>query len=177
MNIFCFFNIKVFGSCEQALAVDHHLIAWSCSFIKIKADSHYCIFCLHLRQMVALLRRDRKIPISALTQTTAESADHCSECEWALDEMRKTNTTVLWTKTRSNEMRIVKINLTASAWLWGKKSSYRYSIVENFYVETKINGFSYSFLVKFDTCFINFTFQVALVVKWSLMLRTMMSKI
>ena len=33
--------------------------------------------------MVALLRRDRKIPISALTQSTAESADRCGECEWA----------------------------------------------------------------------------------------------
>ena len=38
---------------------------------------------MRLRQMVALLRRDRKIPISALTQSTAESADRCGECEWA----------------------------------------------------------------------------------------------
>ena len=42
---------------------------------------------MRLRQTVALLRRDRKIPISALTQSTAESADRCSECEWALREV------------------------------------------------------------------------------------------
>ena len=36
-----------------------------------------------LRQTVVLLRRDRKIPISALTQSIAESADHCGECDWA----------------------------------------------------------------------------------------------
>ena len=48
-----------------------------------KAHSHYCIFRVRLRQTVALLRRDRKIPISALTQSTAESADCCGECEWA----------------------------------------------------------------------------------------------
>ena len=41
---------------------------------------------MHLRQTVALLRRDRKIPISALTQSTAESADRCGECESALNE-------------------------------------------------------------------------------------------
>ena len=50
----------------------------------IKADSHYCVFRVRLRQTVALLRRDRKIPISALTQSTVESADRCGECEWAL---------------------------------------------------------------------------------------------
>ena len=49
----------------------------------LKAQSHYCIFNVHLWQTVALLRRDRKIPISALTQSTAESADRCGECEWA----------------------------------------------------------------------------------------------
>ena len=50
----------------------------------IKAHSHYCVFRVRLRQTVALLRRDRKIPISALTQSTAESADRCGECESAL---------------------------------------------------------------------------------------------
>ena len=39
---------------------------------------------MRLRQTVALLRRDRKIPNSALTQSTADSADRCGECEWAL---------------------------------------------------------------------------------------------
>ena len=47
----------------------------------LKADSHYCVFRVRLRQMVALLPRDRKIPISALTQSTEESADCCGECE------------------------------------------------------------------------------------------------
>ena len=47
----------------------------------LKAHSHYCVFRVRLRQTVALLRRDRKIPISALTQSTAESADRCGECE------------------------------------------------------------------------------------------------
>ena len=37
-----------------------------------------------LHWTVALCRRDRKIPISALTQSTAETTDCCSECEWAL---------------------------------------------------------------------------------------------
>ena len=48
---------------------------------EVKAHSHYCVFRVRLRQMVALLHRDRKIPISALTQSTAESADRCGECE------------------------------------------------------------------------------------------------
>ena len=48
------------------------------------AHSHYCIFRVRLRQTVVLLHRDRKIPISALTQSTAESADRCGECESAL---------------------------------------------------------------------------------------------
>ena len=39
-----------------------------------KTHSHYCVFRMRLRQTVALLRRDRKIPISALTQSTVESA-------------------------------------------------------------------------------------------------------
>ena len=39
---------------------------------------------MRLWQTFALLHRDRKIPISALTQSTVESADRCSECEWAL---------------------------------------------------------------------------------------------
>ena len=52
--------------------------------IQPKAHSHYCVFRVRLRQTVALLRRDRKIPISALTQSTAESAVCCGKCEWAL---------------------------------------------------------------------------------------------
>ena len=43
----------------------------------VKAHLHYCVFRVRLRQTVALLRRDRKIPISALMQSTAESADRC----------------------------------------------------------------------------------------------------
>ena len=48
---------------------------------RVMAHSHYCVFRVRLRQKVALLRRDRKFPISALTQSTAESADRCGECE------------------------------------------------------------------------------------------------
>ena len=48
---------------------------------QFKAHSHYCVFRVRLRQTVALLRRDRKIPISVLTQSTVESADCCGECE------------------------------------------------------------------------------------------------
>ena len=59
------------------------ILYWCTSFV-LKAHSHYCVFRVRLRQTVALLRRDRKIPISALTQSTAESADCCGECEWAL---------------------------------------------------------------------------------------------
>ena len=51
--------------------------------VSFKAHSHYCVFRMHLRQTVALLRRDRNFSISALTQSTAESADRCGECEWA----------------------------------------------------------------------------------------------
>ena len=51
--------------------------------VALKAHSHYCVFRVCLRQTVALLRRDRKIPISALTQSTVESADRCGECESA----------------------------------------------------------------------------------------------
>ena len=46
---------------------------------------------MRLRQTVALLRRDRKIPISALTQSTAESADRCGECESAFKEVKFDN--------------------------------------------------------------------------------------
>ena len=49
--------------------------------VTFKAHSHYCVFCVRLRQTVVLLRRDRKIPISALMQSTAESADRRGECE------------------------------------------------------------------------------------------------
>ena len=43
----------------------------------VKADSHYCVFRVRLRQTVAFLQGDRKFPISALTQPTAENADRC----------------------------------------------------------------------------------------------------
>ena len=43
----------------------------------VKAQSHSCIFCMRLRQLVAFLQGDRKFPISLLTQLTAENADHC----------------------------------------------------------------------------------------------------
>ena len=38
--------------------------------------------CLMLQHSVTLPKRDRIIPISVLTKSTAESADCCSECEW-----------------------------------------------------------------------------------------------
>ena len=66
---------------------------------------------------------------------------------------------------------------TASAWLWAKISSIGHSIGKNVFVQTKINRLSFSFLVKFDACFLNFTFQVALVLNWSLMQRLMMSTV
>ena len=40
-----------------------------------------CVLCCGMQQMVALMQRDRKIPISALTQSSAESPDPCGECE------------------------------------------------------------------------------------------------
>ena len=49
----------------------------------VKAHSHYCVFRVSLWQTVVLLHRDRKIPISVLTQSTVESANRCGECEWA----------------------------------------------------------------------------------------------
>ena len=49
----------------------------STSVQALKAHSHYCIFCVRLRQTVAFLQGDRNVPISALMQPTAENADHC----------------------------------------------------------------------------------------------------
>ena len=43
----------------------------------LKGHSHYCVFRVRLRQTVAFPQGDRKFPISALTQPTAENADHC----------------------------------------------------------------------------------------------------
>ena len=40
-----------------------------------------------LQWMVALRRRDRKILISVLMQSTAESTDRCGKCEWALSSI------------------------------------------------------------------------------------------
>ena len=36
-----------------------------------------CVFRVRLQQTVAFLQGDRKVPISALTQPTAENADRC----------------------------------------------------------------------------------------------------
>ena len=46
------------------------LLSLSSTFLK--ADSHYCVFRVRLRQTVAFLQGDRKFPISALMQPTAE---------------------------------------------------------------------------------------------------------
>ena len=43
-------------------------------FGQFKGHSHYCVFRVRLRQMVAFPQGDRKFPISALTQPTAENA-------------------------------------------------------------------------------------------------------
>ena len=43
----------------------------------LKGHSHYCVFRVRLRQTVAFPQGDRKLPISALTQPTAENADRC----------------------------------------------------------------------------------------------------
>ena len=43
----------------------------------VKGHSHYCVFRMCLRQTVAFPQGDRKFPISALTQPTAENADRC----------------------------------------------------------------------------------------------------
>ena len=40
------------------------------------------IWCFGMWQTVALTHRDRKIPISALTHSTTESADRWSKCLW-----------------------------------------------------------------------------------------------
>ena len=44
---------------------------------KVKAHSHYCVFLVRLWETVAFLQGDRKFPISALTQPTAENVDCC----------------------------------------------------------------------------------------------------
>ena len=41
------------------------------------------ILCCGMQEMVVLTQRHRKNPISELTQSTAESADCRTECEWA----------------------------------------------------------------------------------------------
>ena len=53
---------------------------------KLKGHSHYCVFRVRLWQTVAFPQGDRKFPISALTQPTAENADRCVYCESALKE-------------------------------------------------------------------------------------------
>ena len=49
----------------------------------IKAICTNCVWCCGMQQTVVFTQRDRIIPISALTQSPAESADHCGKCEWA----------------------------------------------------------------------------------------------
>ena len=49
----------------------------------LKVHSHYCINHVSLRQMVAFLQGHIQFPISALTQSTAENADHCIQSESA----------------------------------------------------------------------------------------------
>ena len=46
-----------------------------------------CIWCCSLWQTVVLPHRDRKIPISVLTQSSVESADCCGKCEWAFSNL------------------------------------------------------------------------------------------
>ena len=53
------------------------------NWIIVKDHSHYWVFCVHLRQTVAFLQRDRNFSISALTQYTAKNADCCGKCESA----------------------------------------------------------------------------------------------
>ena len=65
-QIICFKKIK------NILELPHiNKIMW------LKVRSHYCFFCVRLRQTVAFLKGDRKCPISVLTQLTAENADRC----------------------------------------------------------------------------------------------------
>ena len=46
--------------------------------LPFRAHSQYCIFRVRLWQTVVFPQGDRKFPISALTQPTAENADCCS---------------------------------------------------------------------------------------------------
>ena len=52
-----------------------------CSVTNVKAHSHLLHLMPFVRQMVALMQRDRKTPISELTQSTVESTDCCGKCE------------------------------------------------------------------------------------------------
>ena len=68
------------GQGEAALVDNVSTQIWT----SIKAIHTSCIWYCNVRQTVVLKQRDRKIIISVLTQSTVESADRCSECEWAL---------------------------------------------------------------------------------------------
>ena len=52
------------------------------SFSVLRLIHTWCVWRYSIQQTVALPKRDRIIPISVLTKSTAESADCCSECEW-----------------------------------------------------------------------------------------------
>ena len=73
----------------------------------VKVHSHNCVFHLHLRQMVAFPQGDRKIPISALMQTTAENTDCSSKYESAFNESFTNLLTALrlWRATRCRRRR------------------------------------------------------------------------
>ena len=51
----------------------------------LKAHSHYYVFHVRLQQKVVFLQGDKKIPIFALMQPTAENVDSCIQCESALN--------------------------------------------------------------------------------------------
>ena len=68
----CLNTCAIIDNWQPKLSLENY-----CNFAIFKSHSHYCVFRAHLRQMVALLRRERKIPISA--------ADRCGECEWAFN--------------------------------------------------------------------------------------------
>ena len=49
--------------------------------VLFKANSHYCIFRVHLQQTVVFPQGDRKFPISALMQPTAGTTDRYVLCK------------------------------------------------------------------------------------------------
>ena len=76
-NTYCFINtLAEGGSLLRNMGQKNFLV---------KGHSHYCVFRVCLRQTVAFPQGDRKFPISALTQPTAENADRCIWCESAIN--------------------------------------------------------------------------------------------